>query len=159
MTVFYTKFKSPICEIILAGNEDGLSNLHLQTEDGKREFSIEEAWVRNDDFFTDLTAQIMDFLTGKRSSFDVNLNPQGTEFQKKVWAELCKIPKGETRSYKEVAIKIGNKNASRAVGMANSKNPIPLIIPCHRVLGQNGSLTGFAHGLRVKHRLLEIESD
>lgn len=157
MTMFFTRFESPVCEIILAGNEEGLRHLHLLTGEGKREFSVDESWVRNDDFFSETTRQILEFLADKRTKFDVKLNPQGTEFQKKVWAELCSIPKGETRSYKEIAQKIGNEKASRAVGMANSKNPIPLIIPCHRVVGANGNLTGFAHGLRIKQQLIEIE--
>ena len=97
------------------------------------------------------------FWSGKRTQFDVKLNPQGTAFQKRVWSELCKIPCGETRSYKDIAIALGNENASRAVGTANGKNPVPLIIPCHRVIAADGSLAGFAHGTKIKQQLLDIE--
>ncbi|NDV21398.1 methylated-DNA--[protein]-cysteine S-methyltransferase [Desulfovibrio sp. JC022] len=157
MAVYYTRFMTPLCEIILAGNEEGLSYLHLQTGEGKRVFEIAPSWVRNDDFFADVRTQIEEFATGKRTEFDVKLNPQGTDFQKRVWAELCRIPCGETRSYKEVAAALGNENASRAVGTANGKNPVPLIIPCHRVIAANGGLAGFAHGTKIKQKLLELE--
>ena len=157
MDTFYTKFMTPLCEIILAGNEEGLSHLHMQTGEGHRVFEINVDWVHNDEFFTDIRVQIEEFLVGKRTQFDVKLNPQGTAFQKRVWSELCKIPCGETRSYKDIAIALGNENASRAVGTANGKNPVPLIIPCHRVIAANGSLAGFAHGTKIKQKLLELE--
>ena len=102
--------------------------------------------------------QLAEYLAGKRKKFDVKLAPKGTAFQQKVWKELLKIPYGQTRSYKDLAIAIGKPNAARAVGMALNKNPIPLIIPCHRVIGSNGSLTGFALGLETKRWLLEMES-
>ena len=159
MTIYYTKFMTPLCEIILAGNEDGLSHLHLQTGEGRREFEINPDWVRDDAYFEVTRSQIEEFVAGKRKAFNVKLNPQGTDFQKKVWTELRRIPSGETRSYKEVAEALGNAKASRAVGMANGKNPIPLIIPCHRVIAADGSLAGFAHGTRIKKRLLELEQN
>ena len=102
--------------------------------------------------------QLLDYLGGSRTTFDLPLNPNGTEFQKKVWNTLCDIPYGETRSYKQVAEAIGNNKASRAVGMANNKNPIMIIIPCHRVVGSNGSLVGYAGGLDVKEKLLLLEN-
>lgn len=102
--------------------------------------------------------QLLDYLGGSRTTFDLPLNPNGTEFQKKVWNALCDIPYGETRSYKQVAEAIGNNKASRAVGMANNKNPIMIIIPCHRVVGSNGSLVGYAGGLDVKEKLLFLEN-
>ncbi|TIH19182.1 methylated-DNA--[protein]-cysteine S-methyltransferase [Marinifilum sp. JC120] len=157
MTTFYTRFMTPLCEIILAGNEEGLSHLHMQTGEGKRVFDIAPDWMLNDDFFIDVRTQIEAFMAGQRTEFDVKLNPQGTDFQKRVWAELCRIPCGETRSYKEVAIALGNENGSRAVGTANGKNPVPLIIPCHRVIASNGSLAGFAHGTKIKQKLLDLE--
>ncbi|CCO25473.1 methylated-DNA--[protein]-cysteine S-methyltransferase [Maridesulfovibrio hydrothermalis] len=156
-TVYYTTFMSPLCGITLVGNKAGLIHLHLQTGEGKKEFSIAGHWVRDDKFFIEAASQINDFCAGSRTFFKLKLNPQGTEFQKRVWEALRTIPYGETRSYKQVAEKIGNKNAGRAVGMANSKNPIPLIIPCHRVVGANGALTGFAHGLTIKQKLIELE--
>jgi methylated-DNA-[protein]-cysteine S-methyltransferase len=101
--------------------------------------------------------QLNDYLEGKRNSFDLPLNPKGTEFQKKVWAALCDIPYGETRSYKQIAECVGNPKACRAVGMANNKNPIMIFIPCHRVVGSDGSLTGYAGGLDMKEKLLSLE--
>ena len=101
--------------------------------------------------------QIMEYLEGKRKTFDFPYELSGTDFQKKVWKELCKIPYGETRTYKEIATSIGNPKASRAVGMANNKNPITIVVPCHRVVGSNGKLVGYAGGLEMKEALLKIE--
>jgi len=101
--------------------------------------------------------QLEAYFKGELTQFDLELNAQGTQFQKMVWQELVKIPYGEIISYSELAKRIGNPNASRAVGMANGKNPISIIIPCHRVIGKNGSLTGFGGGLEVKKNLLEFE--
>ena len=100
--------------------------------------------------------EINEYLDGKRSSFDLPLALEGTEFQNKVWNALKEIPYGETRSYGEIAKVIGNEKASRAVGMANNKNPIAIIIPCHRVIGANGKLVGYAGGIDVKEKLLEL---
>lgn len=102
-------------------------------------------------------AQLKEYFAGKRTTFDLPLHPVGTDFQKKVWSTLCDIPYGETRSYKEIATAVGNEKACRAVGMANNKNPIAIIIPCHRVIGANGSLVGYAGGLDMKRSLLELE--
>lgn len=156
--IYYTRFQTRFCEIILVGNEQGISNLHLNTGEGKREFHIAEEWQHNPGFFAKAQQTITDYLDGKIKEFDLPLNLQGTEFQKKVWQKLQEIPYGRTKTYGEIARELGNSNASRAVGMANSKNPIPLIIPCHRVIGSNGKLTGFAHGLKIKDQLLQLES-
>lgn len=102
--------------------------------------------------------QLNEYFEGKRFEFELPLNPHGTEFQKIVWSELAKIPYAETRSYKQIANAIGNPGASRAVGMANNKNPICIVIPCHRVIGTNGKLTGYAGGLEIKDKLLHLES-
>ena len=102
-------------------------------------------------------AQLWEYFSGKRRQFDLPLDPRGTPFQKRVWTALCSIPYGETRTYGQIAEKTGNPKASRAVGMANHNNPIMIVIPCHRVIGANGSLTGYAGGLSVKQRLLELE--
>lgn len=101
--------------------------------------------------------QLEEYFNGKRKEFNLPLNPRGTEFMKKVWKELQKIPYGETKSYKELAEKIDNPKAVRAVGMANNKNPIPIFIPCHRVIGSNGKLIGYALGLDMKQWLLNLE--
>ena len=101
--------------------------------------------------------QLQEYFSGKRKIFDLPLAPTGTEFQQKVWSSLRKIPYGTTNSYKEIAESIGNIKASRAVGMANNKNPILILIPCHRVIGTNGKLVGYAGGIDVKEKLLKIE--
>ena len=101
--------------------------------------------------------QLQEYFRGQRRSFDLPLAPHGTEFQKKVWRELCNIPYSQTRTYKEIAQAIGHPNAARAVGMANNRNPIPIVIPCHRVVGANGSLVGYAYGLEIKKKLLTLE--
>jgi len=154
---FYTQFQAPFCEVILVGDEEGISHLHLCTGEGKRVFEIDAGWVRSDAFFEETVRQIQAYFKGDLKEFHVVLNPSGTDFQKRVWGELSRIPFGELRSYKEIARAIGNENASRAVGMANSKNPIPLIVPCHRVVGAGGKLTGFAHGLAIKEKLIQLE--
>ena len=155
--MYFTKFNTRFCEIILAGDEKGLAHLHLNTGEGRRQFGIQESWEFKPEFFEDAQAQILEYLGGKRETFDIPLNPAGTTFQKKVWEQLRTIPYNSLASYGEIARKLGNPKASRAVGAANGKNPIPLIIPCHRVVGANGSLTGFAHGLAIKEKLIALE--
>ncbi|MFK5953464.1 MAG: methylated-DNA--[protein]-cysteine S-methyltransferase [Desulfobacterium sp.] len=155
--MYYTKFNTRFCKVILAGDEKGLSHLHFNTGEGSREFEIQESWEFKLDFFEDIKLQVLEYLDGKRKTFNVALNATGTEFQEKVWAKLCDIPYGSLVSYKDIAKKMGNSKASRAVGAANGKNPIPLIIPCHRVVGSNGDLTGFAHGLNIKEKLIALE--
>lgn len=155
--MFYSIYKSPFCDIILVGDENGLTNLHLDTGKGKQKFEIPGEWIKNPAFFSEVKKQLTEYFAGKRKTFAVKLNPQGTDFQKKVWLELAKIPYGAVRTYKDIAKAIGNERASRAVGMANSRNPIPLIVPCHRVIGANGKLVGFASGLEIKEKLLNLE--
>lgn len=101
--------------------------------------------------------QIREYLDGKRQQFDFPYVLHGTEFQKKSWRALCEIPYGQTRTYREIATAIGNPNACRAVGMANHDNPLWIVVPCHRVIGANGKLTGYAGGLKMKEALLELE--
>ena len=156
--IYYTKFDTPFCEIILAGNDSGLSNIYLNTMTGKRVFELSAVWIKNDDFFRDTVGQINEYFNGTRKLFTVKINPEGTDFQKRVWSELSKIPFGEVCSYKDIAIAIGSQNGARAVGMANSKNPLPLIVPCHRVIGESGKLTGFAHGITIKEKLIRLEN-
>lgn len=155
---YHTTFSSPLCDIILVGNELGLSHLHLDTGEGRRQFTIQPNWQKNDPFFSEIIEQLRSYISGKRQSFDIKINPQGTDFQRRVWQQLATIGYGELKSYKQIATAIGNEKASRAVGMANSKNPLPLIVPCHRVVGSNGMLTGFAHGLAIKEKLINIEN-
>ena len=125
----------------------------LVFSDYKKENEIE----KETDAIRKTYLQLKEYLSGKRKNFDIEIEMIGTEFQKKVWKELLNIPYGETRSYKDIAIAIGNEKACRAVGNANNKNPIAIIVPCHRVIGSNGSMTGYAGGLDIKEKLLKIE--
>lgn len=155
--MYYTKFNTRFCGVILVGDEKGLACLHLNTGEGSRQFEIQDCWEFNPIFFADIKIQVLEYLDGRRKTFNVRLNPMGTKFQKKVWAQLNNIPYGGIVSYGDIARKLGNSKAARAVGAANGKNPIPLIIPCHRVVGANGNLTGFAHGLNIKAKLIALE--
>lgn len=114
--------------------------------------------IEETDLIKECFKQLKEYFEGNRRAFDLPIETRGTEFQKKVWDELLKIPYGETKSYKDIAIAIGNEKACRAIGMANNKNHIPIIIPCHRVIGSNGKLVGYAGGLNVKEKLLNIEN-
>ncbi|MBU8909965.1 MAG: methylated-DNA--[protein]-cysteine S-methyltransferase [Desulfobacterales bacterium] len=152
--MYYYDFESPLGTLLLAGNEL-LESLHFPL--GKTRIEPKQDWIYSKENFMDVLFQLEAYFKGELTSFDLDLNISGTDFQKKVWQELVKIPYGETISYGELAKRIKNPNASRAVGMANSKNPVPIIVPCHRVIGQNGSLTGFGGGLEVKKKLLEFE--
>jgi methylated-DNA-[protein]-cysteine S-methyltransferase len=105
----------------------------------------------------EVVSQLEEYFEGKRRAFDLPLAPQGTPFQQRVWRALLDIPYGETISYGELASRIGNKAASRAVGLANGSNPLPIVIPCHRVIGSNGKLTGYGGGLPIKQQLLALE--
>ena len=118
----------------------------------KEEYKIEETAVIEKTF-----RQLEEYFQGRRQAFDVPLRPRGTEFQRQVWAALLDIPYGETWSYKDLAMKIQRRKAFRAVGMANNKNPLPIIIPCHRVIGSDGKLVGYGGGLKVKEKLLDLE--
>lgn len=153
----YTRFETHLCEIIVAGDASGITHLHLNTGEGKRQFAIDPSWSQSATALSEACLQIREYMEGKRTRFTLPLNPMGTEFQKRVWNELSRIPFGGLRSYKEIAEALGKPGASRAVGSANGKNPIPLIIPCHRVIAANGRLAGFAHGLTIKRQLIDHE--
>lgn len=142
-------FNSPIgiLEIVCENNE--LISLKLADKS--------ENMVCKSDFIKNVKSQLDEYFSGKRKNFDIKIALTGTDFQKRVWSELKKIPYGKTKSYREIAQNIGNENAQRAVGSACNKNPILIIIPCHRVISKNGNLTGFACGIDVKEKLLKIE--
>ena len=151
----YTYVDSPIGPLLLTGYEDVLTGLHFST--GSKATGPHEQWERQDDVFKKPAKQLQEYFDGKRKVFDLELKPDGTNFQKDVWSALLTIPFGETCSYKDIAIQIGRPKAVRAVGTANGSNRIALIIPCHRVIGSDGSLTGFGGGLPTKQHLLEHE--
>jgi methylated-DNA-[protein]-cysteine S-methyltransferase len=152
----YTTMKSPIGPLLLAGDERGLRLVHFVT--GRRPKSPDRDWIEDKSPFKEVIRQMQSYFEAKLTDFDVPLVLEGTEFQLQVWRNLRKIPYGETISYGQLAKRIGNPDAARAVGLANGSNPIPIIIPCHRVIGSNGSLTGFGGGLPVKKKLLALES-
>lgn len=154
--MYYMKFDSRIGEITLLGTEKGLSRLHIKT-DLRGDLDLTEH-IENESLFRTVKEQLLLYFEGKLEKFDVNLDVEGTDFQKLVWNHLKAIPYGKTCSYKDIAIAMKKPTASRAVGMANGKNPVPIIVPCHRVIGSNKKLTGFAFGLEVKKALLTIES-
>jgi methylated-DNA-[protein]-cysteine S-methyltransferase len=152
----YAWYESPVGPLLLAGSGDGLA--YVSFSGLRHAVSVDPHWTQEPSLFADAIQQLREYFAGQRKAFSLTLEPRGTEFQRAVWSELRRIPYGETISYKELAARIGKPNAVRAVGAANGANPIPIIIPCHRVIGNNGSLTGFGGGLPLKKRLLELES-
>ena len=155
MTLSYTYHDSPIGRLLLAGTDTNLCVLSFPS--GSRAQDPEENWQENKAPFSETSRQLDDYFDGKRLDFDLPLLPHGTTFQQSVWEQLVAIPYGETISYGELATRIGNRNASRAVGAANGANPIAVIIPCHRVIGADRSMTGFGGGVDLKRRLLNHE--
>lgn len=148
---------SPVGQLKLIGDDRGLAAILWENDNPKR-VRLQSREDNSHPVLAEAEQQLNEYFSGKRKSFSLSLNPVGTEFQKKVWAALREIPFGETRSYGELAKQIGNSNASRAVGAANGKNPISIIVPCHRVIGSSGKLTGFAGGLMAKQILLDLEA-
>ncbi|UGV40777.1 methylated-DNA--[protein]-cysteine S-methyltransferase [Methanococcoides orientis] len=153
--MYYDLIRTKLGTILLAGDSEGLKVLNIQG--GKRKYAIPSDWKQNSAFFKAVKEQLDRYLAGELKKFDVELSPEGSDFQKKVWNALTKIPYGKAVFYGHVAEMIGNPKASRAVGHANSLNPIQIIIPCHRVVSSNGKLAGYAGGLDVMVQLLEIE--
>ena len=152
----YTRYESPVGPLLLAGSRAGLN--YISFSGGRHAVAVDPAWTEDRSFFDEVIGQLQEYFAGERKTFSLPLIPEGTEFQRAVWSELQNIPYGETISYKGLADRIGKPKAVRAVGAANGANPIPIIIPCHRVIGNDGSLTGFGGGLPLKKRLLELES-
>lgn len=149
-STFY--YETKIGKIGIAENGKAITNLYFENNNNYCENIIETPLLKI------AILELQEYLNGKRKIFDLPLEPKGTEFQEEVWRSLQKIPYGKTCSYKEIAEDIGNIKACRAVGMANNKNPIPIFIPCHRVIGANGSLVGYGGGINIKEKLLEIEN-
>ncbi|HHT56012.1 MAG TPA: methylated-DNA--[protein]-cysteine S-methyltransferase [Herbinix luporum] len=145
----------PIGQIFIAEDGIGINKVTLAgdiNEEDLKKYTMEETKL-----IKETAGQLREYFEGIRKEFTISLNPQGSSFQKKVWEALLQIPYGETRSYKEIAQIIGNKKAARAVGMANHNNPIMCIIPCHRVIGSDGSLIGYRGGIEIKVKLLQLE--
>ncbi len=152
--IHYRTIDSPIGPLALAGRGQLLTNLRMvnQTYEPNR-----TNWVPDDRAFPDAVQQLEAYFAGERTDFDLELSLAGSEFQRRVWQALLTIPYGETRSYGEIAEQIGASGAARAVGLANGRNPIAIIVPCHRVIGASGNLTGYGGGLERKQSLLELE--
>jgi methylated-DNA-[protein]-cysteine S-methyltransferase len=151
----YRTLTSPIGPLLLAGDGEGVR--FLLFANGRSDVRPRADWVNDRGELDEPARQLDDYFRGHRREFGVAVAPQGTDFQRSVWTELQRIPFGETISYGELARRIGNPKAVRAVGLANGSNPISIIIPCHRVIGSNGALVGYGGGLPTKHALLAHE--
>jgi methylated-DNA-[protein]-cysteine S-methyltransferase len=154
-TMFYTQIESPLGPLLLAADDAGLRQILFVN--GRHPARPESSWKEDRVPLNDAIRQLHAYFGGELEKFDLPLAPEGTPFQLGVWRSLCDIPYGETISYGELAGRIGNAKASRAVGLANGSNPIPIVIPCHRVIGSNGKLTGYGGGLPIKEKLLALE--
>lgn len=155
MATCYQWMESPTGRLLLVADETGLRQLWFAH--GRTPPRVAPSWDRDDRYLREPMRQLRAFFGGTLERFDLPLRPEGTGFQQRVWSELCRIPYGETISYGELARRLGNPAASRAVGLANGSNPIAIIIPCHRVIGSNGKLTGYGGGLENKQWLLDFE--
>ncbi len=155
MVMQYMFLESPVGRLLLAGSGGALKVIAFPSGSGTRR--PEADWIEEDAPFAEAAGQLREYFAGDRRRFDLPLTPEGTPFQLQVWEQLRLIPYGRTISYGELARRIGNPRASRAVGLANSRNPLPIVIPCHRVIGSDGRLTGFGGGLAIKQRLLDLE--
>jgi len=150
----YDEIDSPVGPLLVAADEAGLRLIHFQAA---RRRKPEASWQRDPAAFRALAGQLGEYFRRERRTFDIPLAPRGTAFQLATWGALSTIPYGETISYAELARRVGRPAASRAVGAANGANPLPIVVPCHRVIGKDGSLTGFGGGLATKRALLELE--
>ena len=147
----YTQMTSPIGELLLIGDESALRGLRMDARP-------RDSWHRSEDAFAEARRQLDQYFAGERSEFELALDMRGTAFQRSVWQALLTIPYGETRSYGEIARQIGRPDRARAVGAANGSNPAAIVVPCHRVIGSDGSLTGYGGGLERKRWLLDHEA-
>ena len=154
-TLYWHEIDSAVGRLLLAG--DGESLIQVCFQSGPRPLRPQAGWIADAAPFPAAVAQLEEYFAGKRRRFDLPLAPRGTEFQRCVWRALMEIPYGRTVSYGELARRIARPSASRAVGLANGANPLPIIVPCHRVIGADGSLTGFGGGLPIKRKLLALE--
>jgi methylated-DNA-[protein]-cysteine S-methyltransferase len=154
-TTYWHEIGTPIGALLLAGNRRGLSCVGFQA--GPRAMRPQSHWVQSAEPFAAATAQLAAYFAGSLKVFHLALAPEGTPFQLAVWSALQLIPYGETLSYGELARRLGHPQGARAVGLANGANPLPIIVPCHRVIGADGSLTGFGGGLPIKRALLALE--
>jgi methylated-DNA-[protein]-cysteine S-methyltransferase len=155
--MYYCYLNTPIGELLLAGEDEALSMIGFPKGSMRRD--PEPDWIYNEKPLAKARQQLEEYFAGARKDFDLPLNLNGTEFQVNVLKALLQIPYGETVSYGEIAKRIGKPRAVRAVGAANGRNPIPIVVPCHRVIGSSGDLTGFGGGLDTKEALLRLEAE
>lgn len=153
--MYYWITPSPVGDILMTADDIGLTALAFQS--GNAAIEVDQTYQKDESKFKEAIKQLEEYFAGLRTDFDLPLNPVGTAFQKSVWQTLCEIPFGESKSYQCLANELNNPKAVRAVGSANGKNPIALIVPCHRVIGSNKKLTGYAGGLELKAKLLTHE--
>jgi methylated-DNA-[protein]-cysteine S-methyltransferase len=153
--VNYTWMESPVGRLLLAADDAGLR--HIIFEDGREPAQPHPQWREDPTRLAETVRQLHAWFAGELREFDLKVAPEGSEFHQRVWRELLNIPYGETITYGELARRVGSPNASRAVGRANGANPIPIVIPCHRVIGTDGKLTGYGGGLPRKGFLLVLE--
>ena len=155
---YFTSFETTLCTLLRTSNGEALTGIYL-LPDHRHAPTQHPAWQESPNLpvFVVAKAQLTEYFAGTRTAFDLPLAASGTPFQKTVWAELVRIPYGKTFSYGELAARIGNPKASRAVGLANGKNPLSIVVPCHRVIGASGKLTGYGGGLERKEALLALE--
>ncbi len=155
--MYYCYLTTPIGDLLLAGEDDALNLVAFP--EGSMRRDPDPDWIYNEKQFANARQQLTEYFDGERKEFDLPLSLAGTEFQLRVLDELRRIPYGETTSYGDIAARIGKPKAMRAVGAANGRNPIPIIVPCHRVIGSSGDLTGFGGGLDAKQALLQLEAE
>lgn len=153
--MLYSIAPTPIGDLILLG--DGVALTGASFPEGRKAPVLDEMYVRDDDAFAEARRQLTAYFAGELKTFDLPLDPHGTAFQKRVWQALLQLPYGTTTTYGQLAVQLGDPKAVRAVGLANGRNPIPVVIPCHRVIGADGSLTGYGGGLHRKQWLLALE--
>lgn len=153
--LLWSHLPSPIGNLLLVGRPGVLTGLYVADHD--RCPGVAPGWVENDDAFTDVRGQLVEYFEGTRHTFDVHTEPAGSPFQRQVWRALLDIPYGHTASYGDVARRLGRPTAARAIGAANGRNPISIVVPCHRVIGANGTLTGYGWGNERKAWLLDHE--
>lgn len=155
MQLYYDILPSPVGDLLIIAQEFSLREVVFQTEE--QSHIIKSEWIQGSELIEQIKKELNSYFAGDLKQFSIQVNPHGTPFQKQIWKEVMTIPHGQVCSYQDVANNIHNSSACRAVGRANSQNPIPIIIPCHRVIGKNGKLTGYAGGLNRKQTLLKLE--
>ena len=153
--IYYQYMKSPVGKLLVVGDDEGLRFISFPKS--SKPYLPESDWIENPKPLQETLHQLESYFAGKLKAFSLDICLNVTPFQKKVLTALCRVPYGETISYGQLAKNIGNPKASRAVGQANARNPIPIVIPCHRVIGSSGKLTGFGGGVAVKQTLLDLE--